>query len=177
MNKIFIQYYKSPVGELILGSFKNKLCLCDWRYRKMRETIDRKICNSLDAQYFEQESSIGNNTIEMLKEYFQGVRKDFDLEMVLIGTEFQKLVWSHLLTIPYGNISTYQNIAKAVDKNAAVRAVAGAVGANVFSIIIPCHRVIGSNGKLTGYAGGLAAKQKLINIEMVNVKPTHPKLF
>lgn len=104
-------------------------------------------------------------TEQQLNEYFSGKRQDFDLPMAIEGTEFQKLVWAQLLRIPYGVTKSYKDIAIALNKPGASRAVGNANSQNPFSIIIPCHRVIAADGSLGGYAGGLDIKTKLLAIE------------
>jgi len=107
-----------------------------------------------------------NNDIQkQLTEYEKGSRKIFDLPLHLIGTEFQKQVWNALLEIPYGETRSYQEIAIRIGKPKALRAVGGACNRNPIGIIVPCHRVIGKNGSLTGYAGGLSYKELLLNHE------------
>ena len=165
MHGIDIQYYKSPVGELILGSFENMLCLCDWKYRRMRTTIDKRIKTELDSDYREQSSPIIESCKKQLEEYFGGKRRQFDIPLLLIGSDFQKSVWEELLNIPFGQCTSYLKLAEKLGNVKAIRAVASANGANSFSIIIPCHRVIGSDGNLVGYAGGLPAKKKLLTLE------------
>lgn len=165
MNKIEVQYYKSKIGEFIIGSFDNKLCLLDYRYRKMRSTIDNRIQNGLKADYIETETDIISQTINQIDEYLNGSRKLFDIPLLMVGSDFQKQVWNELLNIKYAEISSYLKIAKSMNNENAVRAVAAANGANAISIIIPCHRVIGSNGELVGYAGGLNVKKKLLDLE------------
>ncbi len=165
MNTINIQTYKSPVGELLLGSYDGKLCLADWKYRRMRTTIDKRLQNGLNAEYSEESSEVIEQTITQLKEYFSGRRKTFDIPLLTIGTEFQKSVWQGLIKIPYGANASYLELAKNIGNEKAVRAVASANGANAISILIPCHRIIGSNGELVGYAGGLPAKKKLLELE------------
>lgn len=102
---------------------------------------------------------------KQLTEYERGARRVFDLPLHLVGTEFQKQVWNALLEIPYGETRTYQEIAIRIGKPKAVRAVGGACNRNPIGIIVPCHRVIGKNGSLTGYAGGLSYKELLLNHE------------
>ena len=165
MNKISIQYFNTPVGEMILGSYDNKLCMVDWRYRKKRESIDRRVQKSLNAIFVEEESSVLKLAKEELEVYFQGLRKTFDIPLLLVGTEFQKSVWQGLLQIPFGTTASYKELAQNIDNKTAVRAVASAVGTNAISIFIPCHRIIGADGSLTGYAGGLEAKKKLLKLE------------
>ena len=165
MNKINIQYFKTPVGEMILGSYDNKLCMADWRYRKRRDRIDRRVQKGLNATFVEEESSVLKLAKEELEAYFKGLRKTFDIPLVLVGTEFQKSVWQGLLQIPFGTTASYKELAQNIDNKTAVRAVASATGANAISIFIPCHRIIGADGSLTGYAGGLEAKKKLLELE------------
>ena len=104
-------------------------------------------------------------TIVQLKEYFDGKRKTFDIPLLTIGTDFQKSVWDGLIKIPYGTKASYLELSKNIGNEKAVRAVASANGANAIGILIPCHRIIGSNGDLVGYAGGLPAKKKLLELE------------
>ncbi|MCW9027107.1 MAG: methylated-DNA--[protein]-cysteine S-methyltransferase [Thiovulaceae bacterium] len=165
MKQISIEYHKTPFGEFIIGSFENKLCLLDFRYRKNRETIDNRLKSNLKAVYVEQTSEIIKECKKQLDEYFNKERKNFDIPLLLVGSDFQKNVWDALIKIPYGKTSSYLELAKNIDNEKAVRAVANANGANCIAIIIPCHRVIGSDGSLTGYAGGLATKKKLLELE------------
>ena len=165
MHTISIQYFKSPLGEMILGSYKNTLCMADWRYRKTRTTIDSRLQKGLSATYVEEESPVLTLAKEELEAYFKGLRKTFDVPLLMVGTEFQKSVWQALPKLPFGTTASYLDLAKGVNNEKAVRAVASAVGANAISILIPCHRIIGSDGSLTGYAGGLDAKKELLEIE------------
>ncbi len=164
-NEIYLKYLKTAVGELILGSYENKLCLCDWRYRKMREAVDSRIKKELKAEYVEGETEVILKTEKQLQEYLAGERQNFDIPLLLVGTEFQKQVWQQLQQIPFGKTKSYLQLARDLNNEKAVRAVATANGANAISILIPCHRIIGSNGKLVGYAGGLETKRKLLELE------------
>ena len=165
MSKINIQIYRSPVGELILGSYDNRLCLCDWRYRHKRNSIDARIQKGLGVEYQKKSDRLVRQAIDQLEEYFSHSRKQFDIPLLMVGTEFQKAVWNGLLDIPYGHTSSYAQLAERIDRKQSVRAVAGANGANALSLFIPCHRIIGRQGDLVGYAGGLQAKQKLLDLE------------
>ena len=165
MNTISTQSYKTSYGELILGSLNEKLCLCDWQYRRMRTTVDKRIQTLLGATYIDQTSDVIEHATSQLDEYFQQKRTQFSIPLLMAGTEFQQSVWSALINIPYGTTASYLELAKSIKNEQAVRAVASANGANAMSIIIPCHRVIGSNGELTGYAGGLPAKKRLLKLE------------
>lgn len=119
--------------------------------------------------YEKKETYLIQKTCDQLKEYFDGKRKSFDLPLKLDGTEFQKKVWTELLKIPYGETVTYEDIAKSIGNKKASRAVGTANNKNKIMIIIPCHRVIGKNGNLTGYAGGLNIKKQLLHIETENL--------
>jgi len=176
-NKIKIQYYKTPFGELILGSYNSKLCIADWRYRKMRSEINSRIQKGLEADYVEENTSVIQQTIAQLNEYFDGKRKDFDIPLQLVGTDFQQSVWTELLKIPFGKTDTYLGLSQKLSNEKAIRAVASANGANAISIIVPCHRIIGSDGKLIGYAGGLSAKKKLLELEGIGQKNKQLSLF
>jgi methylated-DNA-[protein]-cysteine S-methyltransferase len=105
---------------------------------------------------------------KQLREYFAGNRKSFDLPLEITGTDFQKKVYAELLKIPYGEIISYKELARRVGNLNASRAVGGAVAKNPVSIIVPCHRVVGSNGRLTGFGGGLPMKKKLLELEGVS---------
>lgn len=165
METIKITRYQSPVGEMILGSYMDKLCLCDWAVEKRRRTIDRRICRHLNAEYEAGTSDIINQTIAQLDEYFAGKRKEFSIPVVFTGSPFQCNVWAELMKIPYGSTISYAELATRINNPKAVRAVASANATNPISIFVPCHRVIGSNHKLTGYGGGLDAKQGLLALE------------
>jgi methylated-DNA-[protein]-cysteine S-methyltransferase len=165
MNRIKRRYFKTPYGELVLGAFDGKLCLCDWRYRNMRDAIDKRLAKGLKAVFFEADDAVLEHTRRQLEEYFGWKRKAFDIPLCLMGTDFQKRVWEELMRIPFGATITYSELAERVGRETAVRAVAGANGANPISIVIPCHRIIGSDGRLVGYAGGLRTKEKLLSLE------------
>jgi len=115
-----------------------------------------------------KESRLIKKAFSQIGEYIAGIRKAFDLPLLVEGTEFQETVWKELLKIPYGETRTYGQIAEAVGKPKAVRAVGAANNRNALPIIIPCHRVVGANGSLTGYSGGLDAKRKLLDLEERN---------
>jgi methylated-DNA-[protein]-cysteine S-methyltransferase len=165
MNAIRTTYFKTVFGELILGEYNAQLCLCDWRYRKMRTAIDQRLKTLLQADFVEEETDTVALAMQQLNEYFKGERTVFDIPMMLAGSEFQQKVWQALLKIPFGKTDTYLGLSNKLQNPKAIRAVAAANGANAISIIVPCHRIIGSNGELVGYAGGLKAKQQLLNLE------------
>ena len=136
---------------------------------------DEKIIGLVFSDYkkeneIEKETDAIRKTYLQLKEYLSGKRKNFDIEIEMIGTEFQKKVWKELLNIPYGETRSYKDIAIAIGNEKACRAVGNANNKNPIAIIVPCHRVVGSNGSMTGYAGGLDIKEKLLKIEKYNIK-------
>ncbi len=169
-NIIQIHRYTSPCGDLILGSFKNNLCLCDWTIEKHRNIIDNRLRRIFQVEYEEKVSEIIQEAEKQLNEYFNRKRTNFNIPLFFIGTDFQKSVWNKLLEIPYGKTVSYRELAKQLGVANAVRAVANANGANAISIFAPCHRIIGSDNSLTGYGGGLAAKRFLLDLEL-NDKP------
>lgn len=162
---IWVERYLSPCGELLLGSFEEKLCLCDWLQEKHRPLADRQLMQALNAHIKEEASPVTRRAAEELDEYFAGKRHTFDLPLLFVGTEFQQKVWNGLLDVPYGQTQSYGWLAAKVGSPKAVRAVGSANGANRISIFAPCHRIIGSNHTLTGYGGGLEAKRFLLDLE------------
>ena len=165
MTQINIQYFKTSFGELILGEFNKQLCMCDWRYRKRRRQIDGRLIKGIDASFVEKNNDLLDQAKSQLDEYFSYKRQHFNLPVLTVGTDFQKSVWAGLMKIPFGETSSYLSLAKSISSDKVVRAVGSAIGANALSIIIPCHRIIASNGSLGGYAGGLKTKEKLLNLE------------
>jgi methylated-DNA-[protein]-cysteine S-methyltransferase len=165
MNRISIRYHKTDVGELVLGSFRGRLCLLDFRYGKIRKTGDEGIRKGLNAEFVEQDDEVLAKTRKQVDEYLNGNRREFDVPLLMVGTDFQKRVWKALMRVPYGATSTYGQIAKTIGSSRAIRAVGNACGANPISIIVPCHRIIGSDGALVGYGGGLSVKRRLLKLE------------
>lgn len=174
MNKIITQYHQTPCGQLILGSINNELCLCDWVDRKSRSAIDKRLRQYFNADMAKGDCAVIAKASVQIDEYFVQKRHHFSIPLVFAGTDFQRNVWQQLQLIPFGTTVSYLQLAKMLDAPKAVRAVANANGANALSIFVPCHRIIGSNGQLTGYAGGLNAKQSLLSLEQcVSSDPHH----
>ena len=148
----------SPVGELTLVANGSRLAAILWENDKPNRV-------RLGVMNEAEDHPILVNARQQLTEYFAGSRHRFDLELEFTGTDFQKKVWQALLTIPFGETRSYSQIAEQIGHPSAVRAVGAANGRNPISIIAPCHRVIGASGKLTGFAGGLEAKQLLLTLE------------
>ncbi|AKJ97303.1 MULTISPECIES: methylated-DNA--[protein]-cysteine S-methyltransferase [Pseudomonas] len=148
----------SPVGQLTLVARERKLAAILWE----SERLNRVRLGPLEE---DSQHPTLKETERQLAEYFAGQRSRFELELDFAGTDFQIRVWQALLTIPFGQTRSYRDIAIQIGQPTAVRAVGAANGRNPISIIAPCHRVIGSSGSLTGFAGGLAAKQFLLSLE------------
>ena len=148
----------SPVGALKLVANGSRLAAILWENDKPNRVRLGPMSEAPD-------NPLLMKTARQLEEYFAGTRNAFDLELDFAGTEFQKKVWAALLTIPFGETRTYSQIAEQIGHPSAVRAVGAANGRNPISIIAPCHRVIGASGKLTGFAGGLEAKERLLTLE------------
>lgn len=162
---ICTRLYESPCGTMILGSFGDRLCLCNWLGNRANDRTDRRVKHLLKASFQKASSEVIDTSMLQLDEYFSGQRKTFDIPLIFAGSEFQKSVWNELLTIPYGTTVSYKYISQNISNPKAVRAVANAIGANPISIIVPCHRVLGSDNTLTGYAGGLLTKKSLLQLE------------
>ncbi len=168
-NEINISYHKTKIGDLVIGSFEGKLCLLGFNYRRKRNPVDKRIKKYAGADFAENEDEVIAEAKKQIDEYLAGERRVFDIPLVLFGTDFQKQVWKELMKIPYGQTASYSDIADRINNPKAVRAAASANGANAIAVIIPCHRVIESNGGLGGYGGGLQIKKKLLKIENVQL--------
>jgi methylated-DNA-[protein]-cysteine S-methyltransferase len=146
----YYAYYESPIGLIEVGATDDAVTSLYFVEERQAEATS----NVLSAE-----------AVRQLSEYFEGRREDFDLPLELTGTEFQRQVWTELTAIPFGQTVSYGDLARSIGKPSAVRAVGAANGDNPISIIVPCHRVIGSDGGLTGYGGGLERKEWLLKHE------------
>lgn len=149
MEKVF--FYDTPVGKLCIGEENDSITCVTW--------------SKVPEEYIQEETELILNCKIQLEEYFAGKRKNFDLPLAPKGTDFQKKVWKALTDIPYGETRTYGEIAAVVGNPKAARAVGMANNKNPIGIIVPCHRVVGADGKLVGYAGGMEKKEWLLNLE------------
>lgn len=159
----------TPLGPMIVCATKDGVCLLEFTNRKMLETELKDLAKKLNAVIAQGDNPHNEKAAKQLSEYFDGNRKKFDLPLFTPGTAFQNKVWKELQGIPYGAARSYKEQAIAVGNAESVRAVATANGMNRIAIIIPCHRVIGSDGNLTGYAGGLWRKKFLLELEKENL--------
>ena len=158
MKKIF--FYNSPIGEL--GIVENGYGITDIYTEKELEDKEKLI---KDKNYILEETSLILEAHNELEEYFKGKRKEFTISLSPEGTEFQKKVWQELMKIPYGETRSYKDIAIKIGKPTAARAIGMANNKNRMLIVIPCHRVIGQNGSLVGYASGVDMKKYLLELE------------
>lgn len=164
----YTSYYSSPLGNILLAA--DEIGLTGLWFEGQKYFALR-----LDKEHEEREIPMLNTAKRWLDEYFAGKEPDFSVPLHLTGTDFQKDVWEILGTIPYGHTMTYGEIAKCMAAKKGVshmsaQAVGGAVGHNPVSVIVPCHRVVGVNGSLTGYAGGIDRKEKLLALEKAGMK-------
>lgn len=159
---MFYKIYDFEIGKLAICEENQKIVMVN--VVKTEEDVDEIIKNNI-----QKETALIKNTKQQLDEYFAGNRKQFDIPIEFNGTDFQVKVWKELLKIPYGETCSYLDIAKRIGNSKASRAVGMANNKNKIIIIVPCHRVIGSNKKLVGYACGLDVKEKLLELEKENV--------
>jgi len=153
---MYYQVIESPIGKLLLAGSHE--ALCQVRFHGGRDLIGARVEWQENPEPFRE-------AVRQLEAYFSGTLKSFDLPLKLEGTEFQKTVWQALQEIPYGETWSYGQLAGHIGKPQAMRAVGAANGRNPIPVIIPCHRVIGADGSLTGFGGGLPIKQKLLELE------------
>ena len=163
----FVQHYDSPLGGILLAADEGGLTGLWFDAQKY-------FARDLPARHTEQDTPILSEASRWLDTYFSGREPDFTPPLHPIGSAFRQSVWEILLQIPYGHTMTYGEIARRLaekqgTKAMSAQAVGGAVGHNEISVIIPCHRVVGTNGSLTGYAGGIAKKMKLLELEHTNM--------
>ena len=168
-DKIRIRLYHAPCGDLWLGSLDSQLCLCNWTVEKHPGRVDARLRSLLCADYEEGGSEVTWEAARQLDGYFRGERREFDVPLLFAGSDFQMKVWRELLKVPYGETVSYGEMARRLGMPKAVRAVANANGANALSIFAPCHRVIGGDGSLTGYGGGIGTKRFLLELEKNNL--------
>lgn len=166
-NIMEFAYYSSPIGRLTLAASGSGLCGL-WFEDTMADIYKKALDQSVSVPDGHLREGVIKETCLQLDSYFSGTLTQFDLPLTDQGTEFQRRVWAALRQIPYAQTLSYQQLAQMLGNTQAVRAVGTANGRNPISIITPCHRVIGKNGQLTGYAGGLEKKEFLLNLEKTN---------
>lgn len=159
------RWLETPLGPMVAVACESGLCLLEFLDRRMLETNFKVLRIRLGRPIVPAPNPYLDQIQNELAEYFQGKRREFEVPLQVAGTVFQEIVWKGLREIPYGITCSYQDLAKAIGKPTSVRAVAKANGDNRLAIVIPCHRVIGADGTLTGYGGGLDRKARLLEIE------------
>ncbi len=164
-NIIQYEYYQSPCGELVLYAFEGRLCMCDWARSHDGSSASLTLRRQLKADFEQKLSPVLRQARKQLDAYFCRKSRELKVPMLMVGTEFQKRVWRSLLDIPYGRTTTYGELARRLGVPTATRAVANACGDNVLALFLPCHRVLGKNGDLYGYSGGLSVKRFLLDLE------------
>ena len=162
---IIITKIETELGIMIAGAVDDGICLLEFSDRRMLNTEYKDLEKYLKTTIIEVENRHFITIRKELEEYFEGSRKEFSVPLVTPGSAFQQAVWKELMKIPYGTTRSYNQQSVALGKPESIRAVANANGMNRISIIIPCHRVIGSDGHLTGYGGGLKRKKWLLDHE------------
>ena len=162
---IDLKRIETPIGTMYAAATAEGICMLEFTDRKMLETEFKDLAKSLNAIIIQGENPHFIPLEKELAEYFLGKRTEFTVPLSPVGTDFQKSVWKILMKIPYGETWNYKKQSEVLGDAKKVRAVANANGMNKISILIPCHRVIGSNGTLTGYGGGIWRKQKLLELE------------
>ena len=167
-NIITINRIPTPLDPMMIGVTHEGLCLLEFTDRRMLETQVETLKKRFKANTVTGKHPMIEIVTRQLDEYFEGKRKKFSVPLTVPGTEFQEKVWHELITIPYGITRSYKQQANAIGNVKAVRAVARANGENRISIIIPCHRIIGSDGSIVGYGGGIHRKQWLLKHEFEN---------
>lgn len=158
----------SPLGPMLAAASDEGLCLLEFADRKTLDKQLGRISKRINAEFVAGDHALFGQLQKQLDEYFAQQRREFDIQLNMVGTDFQKSAWTALAAIPYGSTRSYQQQAAVLGKPAAVRAVGSANGVNAIAIIIPCHRVIGKDGGLSGYGGDVWRKQYLINLEKKN---------
>jgi AraC family transcriptional regulator of adaptative response/methylated-DNA-[protein]-cysteine methyltransferase len=158
----------TPLGPMLAGATESGLCLLEFADRRMLDLQLRRVRHHFNAFFVRTTNPVLEQTMRELDDYFIGTLQRFTVLLDAPGSAFQQTVWRRLQEIPYGETVSYRDIAIAIDSPSAVRAVARANGDNRIAILIPCHRVIGSNGDLTGYGGGLWRKRRLLDLETKN---------
>jgi methylated-DNA-[protein]-cysteine S-methyltransferase len=150
MSPIYFDYYESPIGLIEIAGTSAAVIALNFVAERCRELASHPLVAE---------------AVRQVADYFAGKRREFNVEMAFEGTDFQQQVWRQLRTVPYGCVASYQDIARGVGRPAAVRAVGAANGRNPIAIMVPCHRIIGKNGKLVGYGSGLWRKEWLLKHE------------
>jgi len=164
-SSIWINRIGTPLGSMIMGVHDGGLCLLEFAERRMLDTQLKRLRQRMGRVFLPGDHPLMKQVKQELGSYFEGKLRKFSVPLQAPGTAFQEAVWAALVKIPYGEMQSYADVAGKIGKASAVRAVGRANGDNRIAIIIPCHRVVGSDGELTGYGGGLWRKEYLLAME------------
>ncbi len=170
ISTLTIGHFSTPIGQMLSCASEKGICLLDFTDKKLLKTELKIIAKKYNTEILPGTHRYLDQLQVELAEYFAGTRKKFTVPVHTLGTDFQQSAWDRLRQIPYAETRSYKQQATAINKPKAVRAVAAANSHNRISIVIPCHRVIGSDGRLVGYAGGLHRKKWLLDFESSNVQ-------
>ncbi len=165
-TRLIVSRIATPLGSMVAAATDDALCLLEFEDRRMLATQITRLGQRIDGHFVPGANGVLDQVREQLEAYFAGCRRRFDLPLLVPGTVFQCAVWDQLATIPYATTRSYGEQAAAMGRRDAVRAVARANGDNRIAIVIPCHRVVAADGKLTGYAGRLWRKRALLELEL-----------
>ncbi|MFP4624313.1 MAG: methylated-DNA--[protein]-cysteine S-methyltransferase [Gemmatimonadota bacterium] len=163
--RVRLSRVETPVGRMVVGATGDALCLLEFDGEEKLHRQVRRLRERFGAVVEPGETGVTRVLLEQLRAYFAGGLRAFDIPLALKGTAFQEAAWAELRTIPYGETRSYGEQARRMGRAKAVRAVAQANGENPVAIVVPCHRVIGADGRLTGYGGGLWRKERLLDLE------------
>lgn len=170
---IILRNWYSPLGEITIGAIDDKICLLLWDNHARREHIVDRVSRLSCRKFCYGKSAAADAAVEQLEAYFSGKGVKLDIPMALHGTDFQRVVWEQMKLVPYGYTCTYASLSDACNLPHGARAVAQACAQNPINIIIPCHRIIGARGELSGYAGGIDRKRTLLTLERALISYTN----
>ena len=162
---VHVDRFATPLGPMLVGATDKALCLLEFVDRRMLPNQVARVRQRLSAVFAPGRSDVSRQVVQDVEAYFAGELRSFDLPLAPCGTDFQREVWGALGEIPYGETRSYADVAAALGRPKAVRAVGAANGMNALAIVVPCHRVVGADGRLTGYGGGLWRKRRLLDLE------------
>ncbi|RMH13026.1 MAG: methylated-DNA--[protein]-cysteine S-methyltransferase [Gemmatimonadetes bacterium] len=164
-RRVAVRRIATPLGPMVAGADERSVLLLEFHDRRALETQVRTLARRAGCTFVPGDNDVLRTLEDELRAYFEGGLRRFEVPCEPVGTPFQQAVWRELRSIPYGETRSYGDVAAALGRPAAVRAVARANGANRLAVLVPCHRVVGSDGRLTGYGGGLWRKQRLLDLE------------
>jgi O-6-methylguanine DNA methyltransferase len=176
MNTLFSTTFDSPIGTMLIGASNDALLYIEYADSPNSERKIQSIVKDFSASLLNEPSPYHQMIHQQLDEYFTGERKEFELKTTFFGTDFQQRVWQSLMAIPYGTTTTYKQQSLHLLNPLAIRAIASTNAKNCISIVVPCHRVVGTNGSLTGYSDGIWRKRWLLDFEKQHSTLSHQQI-